>query len=55
MQLKQVKRELQIEVGLAETEAEEKALAEAEGSKASTNFKSVLPENATQQSSLVTS
>ena len=55
LQLKQVKRELQIEAGLAETEAEEKALAEAEGSKASTKIKSVLPENPIQPSSLVES
>ena len=53
LQLKQVKRELQIEAGLAETEAEEKALAEAEGSKASTKVKSMLPENPIQPSSLV--
>ena len=55
LQLKQVKRELQIKAGLAETAAEEEALAEAEGSKASTRVKSVLPEDPMQPSSLVNS
>ena len=55
LQLKQVKRELQIKAGLAETEAEEAALAVAEGNKASTKIRSVLPENAMQPSSLVNS
>ena len=55
LQLRQIKQEPQIKAGLAETEAEEGALAEAEGSKASTRVKSILPEDPMQPRSLVNS